>query len=208
MDASEVAVDFILTKYGMKDYTGRMPIELPIVREDLSVLFNELGYKIGAEIGVERAMFSEALCRNNPGVKHFCIDMWQTYRGYRDHVNQQKLDRFMAESIERMKPYNAEFIKAFSLDAVKNFKDNSLDYVYIDGNHDFQNCCNDIVEWGKKVRSGGIISGHDFDKHRGGGSFIHVHECVYGYTAAYKIKPWFKTKNQPHNAASFLWVKK
>ena len=40
MDVNE----YILTKYNLNDYKGKMPIELPIVREDFSVLFNELDY--------------------------------------------------------------------------------------------------------------------------------------------------------------------
>jgi len=34
--------------------------------------------------------------------------------------------------------------------------------VYIDGRHDYDSAMNDIVSWSKKVKDGGIISGHDF----------------------------------------------
>jgi len=48
------------------------------------------------------------------------------------------------------------------MEAVKVFENNSLDFVYIDGNHEFRYFAEDIYEWPKKVRKGGIISGHDY----------------------------------------------
>ncbi len=48
------------------------------------------------------------------------------------------------------------------MDALEDFEDNSLDFVYIDGDHNFKHISEDIYEWTKKVRSGGIVSGHDY----------------------------------------------
>lgn len=199
-------LDYILTKYNLKGYHGRNPIELKIVREDFPQLFHELGLKVGAEIGVEQGLFSECLCKGNPGVHHFSIDPWQAYRGYRDHVNQEKLERFHESAKARLAQFNCTIIRKFSLDAVKDFKDGSLDYVYIDGNHDFQNVANDTAEWLRKVRVGGILAGHDFERHKGK-SYIHVMECINGFTDAYRISPWFTTERRPHQARSFFWVK-
>lgn len=39
---------------------------------------------------------------------------------------------------------------------------NSLDYVYIDGDHRYKSVMRDIVVWWPKVRPGGILAGHDF----------------------------------------------
>ncbi len=48
------------------------------------------------------------------------------------------------------------------MEAVADFADNSLDFVYIDGNHDFRYIAEDISEWTNKVKKGGIVSGHDY----------------------------------------------
>lgn len=99
------------------------------------------------------------------------------------------------------------------MDVVKEFANGELDYVYIDGNHDFQNVTNDIAEWSKKVRKGGIVSGHDYERHKGP-SLIHVVEVVNGYTAAYRINPWFVvSRHRPTDgiagdiSRSWMWVK-
>jgi len=218
MDEKET-LDFILKKYEIDlAQRRRMPIDIPgyASRRELARLFGELGLKVGVEIGVESGAYSEIICAENPGVKHFAIDPWKTYRGYRDHVDQKKIDGFYETTKARLAPYGATLVKKFSLDAVKDFADGSLDYVYVDGNHNFQNCTNDIVEWSKKLRYGGILAGHDFVVHRQP-THMHVVEVVMGYTSAYGISPWFVIGGHSNRDApgrtdmgdqsrSFFWV--
>lgn len=128
----------------------------------LARLYGLLGYKIGVEVGVERAIFSKTICRRSPNIKLYGIDPWLFYSGYREHVPQERLDGFFRSTKERMKGCNFQIIRDFSMSAVKRFKDNSLDFVYIDGNHEYKWAKEDIEAWHKKVRVGGIISGHDY----------------------------------------------
>lgn len=92
------------------------------------------------------------------------------------------------------------------MEAVVDFSDNSLDFVYIDGNHQFASEANDIYEWSKKVRLGGIIAGHDYRKYRKS-SFSHSYEVVNGYTQAYHIHPWFIIGQNIDRIRSWFWVK-
>jgi predicted O-methyltransferase YrrM len=48
------------------------------------------------------------------------------------------------------------------MDVVKNFGDESLDFVYIDSNHKYEYCKEDVREWSKKVKRGGLVAGHDY----------------------------------------------
>lgn len=54
-------------------------------------------------------------------------------------------------------------IKNKSLDAARNYEDQSLDFVFIDGNHAYEEFKADIIAWFPKVKVGGIIAGHDFN---------------------------------------------
>ena len=47
--------------------------------------------------------------------------------------------------------------------ACHDFEDESLDCVYIDGMHDYENVYRDICSWFSKVKRGGWIAGHDYD---------------------------------------------
>jgi len=128
----------------------------------LAILFKELGYKVGAEIGVDRGLYSEALSIANPGVKLYCIDPWKVYNEYDDITDQHTLNVNYNCTIKRLAPYNCEIIRKFSVEAINDFADGSLDFIYIDGNHTFNYVLEDINKWSKKVKPRGIVSGHDY----------------------------------------------
>jgi hypothetical protein len=196
-------LNYIINKHGV-DSSARLPIVLPLTRIELAQLFAELNYKIGVEVGVEVGLYSEALCKSNPSMKLHCVDSWEAYEGY----NELGKDRAMVnykEASRRLEPYNCVINKAFSMDAVKDFEYNSVDFVYIDGNHDFKHVACDIADWSKVVRSGGIVSGHDFRRSKGTRYIMHVKDVVQAYAYAYAIRPWFVLNGD--SVPSWMWVK-
>lgn len=209
-------LNYILKTFNLDFHEGKkMPIEIrDFDRESMATLFKELGFKIGVEIGVRSGGYSAILCRDIPGLKLYGVDPYEVHEGYRDHTKQSSFDAFYEEARTKLAPYPTyEFIKKYSMDAVKDFKDNSLDFVYIDGDHSFQSATDDIAEWGKKVRPGGIISGDDYFKHKGPAR-IHVYQVVNGYTEAWKIRPWFVIGSNEiipgekrDHGRSWMWVK-
>lgn len=208
------ALAYILDKYELPE-DGRPAVIPDAGRDDLARLFAELGYKSGVEVGVEVGLYSEVLCRENPQATIYGVDPWRAYRAYRTHVSQPKLDGFLETTKERMVAYeNYRIIRKFSLDAAKDFKDGSLDFVYIDGNHTLPYVINDMIEWSKKVRVGGIVSGHDYRKSKRIVSRNHVVYAVHCFTQSYRIKPWFlwgrkeKARGETRdNNRSWMWVK-
>ncbi len=207
-------LEHIQQKYNLNLDQRRLPIEIPNTnRKDLATLFYELGFKVGAEIGTEQGKYAEQLCQRNPEVHLYCVDAWQCYSGYREHVSQDKLNQFVITTENRLLQYNVDLIRKFSIDAACDFENKSLDFVYIDANHSYQNVVNDICSWLPKVRKGGILSGHDFVRRKNPGYQCHVVEAVTGYTGAYRIKPWFilgrkEVRPEEHRdkPRSWLWV--
>ncbi len=187
----ESTLKYLKDKFDL-DYTQPMPIQIPRVdRETLTEWLHELDFKAGVEVGIASGEYSELIAKNNPQMKVYGVDPHATYSDYTDYIAQPVLNGLKAQAHERLKPYpNYQFIPKYSLDGVKDFEDNSLDFVYIDGNHNFPSVANDIWEWSKKLRPGGIISGHDYYNHKGP-TDIHVWQAVNGYTNALHITPWF-----------------
>jgi hypothetical protein len=70
-------------------------------------------------------------------------------------------DTFAAYAAQRSEITTLEML---SLDAAKNFKAGSLDFVYIDGNHGYRAVRDDLLAWRPKVRAGGFLGGHDLSE--------------------------------------------
>jgi predicted O-methyltransferase YrrM len=75
-------------------------------------------------------------------------------------------------------------MRKMSMEAVEEFEKESLDFVFIDSNHSFDYVMEDLIEWSKRVRKGGIISGDDYFHFRKAG----VIEAVDTYTRVHGIK--------------------
>lgn len=194
----------------------RVPVEIANVgRNDLPRLFKACGFTSGAEIGVKCGEFSEVICKGLPGVHLYCVDPWMTYERYNDFTDQGKLNKNHDETMRRLAPFNATLIRKFSVDGAKDIEDGSLDFIYVDANHQFSAVADDLFAWTPKVRSGGIISGHDYYRHAKPVSHCHVAECIDGWTEAWHISPYFalgrraitgqpgEVRDRPR---SFMWV--
>lgn len=134
-----------------------------INRTLIAQMFNELGFNTGAEVGVAEGNYSQILFEQIPGLQLSLVDVWATHPGFYEEKN---LEQMYVDVQARLKNYNTNFVRKLSMEAVKEFADNSLDFVFIDAAHDFKNVADDICEWSKKVRPGGIVFGHDYKFHK------------------------------------------
>jgi hypothetical protein len=185
-------------------------------RNNLPQFFVDMGYKVGAEIGVFRGEFTKEFCKT--GLKISAIDPWIGYGGAgRTEKVQDKQDLNFEQAKKNLAPYsNRKIIRKTSMDAVKDFKDGSLDFVYIDGDHRFRYIAEDISEWEKKVRSGGVVSGHDyfFTNPKSTNVICHVGPVVDAFVRVKGIENFyiFGKTNPPQKrddkTLSWLWIKK
>lgn len=136
-------------------------------RIELAREFAYLGFKVGAEIGVHEGTYSKELCQANPGLKLYSVDPWKAHPGYKDIKKLSTFSNAHEQAVRRLKPYGCILVRKMSLDAVKDFEDESLDFVYIDANHQWEWVVRDIIEWTRKVRKHGIVSGHDYEPDTG-----------------------------------------
>jgi len=203
----ENTLNYIIKKYASrKDKENFVYLE-NIGRNELAKIFSELHFDKGAEIGVDRGAYSEVLLRTNPKLFLYCIDSWSN-KSYDDPVNtQDKMQRLFdvhrEYAINRLSKYNCKIIHDKSLNVVDQFADNSLDFVYIDANHNFVNIANDLFAWSKKVRKGGIVSGHDY-AHFPPDRDNHVKHVVDAYVEAFEIKPLFELGQDRYHSWFFV----
>jgi len=168
-------------------------------RHKLAQLFGILGMNEGVEVGTYRGFWAEYLFQMNPKLHLTCIDPWVTYDGGGRSPERQVL--CYEETQSRLKNFNVTIIKDMSMSVVGQFKDGSLDFVYIDGNHAFNYAIMDIIHWVPKVRTEGIVAIHDYHHQVG----CDVIEAVNAYTRVHHIDPWYITREEWPTA---FWVRK
>jgi predicted O-methyltransferase YrrM len=177
-------------------------------RFDLARHFNELGFKVGAEIGVADGYYSEALCRHIPGLELYCIDPWKKYAENPRGGSQDRQTGNHVKAVERLAKYDAHLIQMTSVQADDLFQWESLDFVFIDGHHGYEYVKKDVDMWSDNVRKGGIVAGHDYYQFDNSG----VIEAVNEYTSQYGIDlniipedPRRSKRDDQHPC--FWWVK-
>ena len=168
-------------------------VEIPgAVRNDFPEFFKEMGYKVGVEIGTYTGLYTRILCSH--GLKIYTVDPWLIYPGFLGlrHSSQERQERSFEKAKSRLAKYkNCTIIRKTSMEAVKDFEDESIDFVYIDGNHGFKYFTEDLWEWSKKIKKGGIISGHDYRNDDIQAFVCDVKHVLDGYIKAAKIPKWY-----------------
>jgi hypothetical protein len=176
-------------------------------RDDLPGFLYAQGHRTGAEIGVLAGAFTRKLC--SAGLRVFAVDPWlaEEHHLERDRNYQKTKNAFYRKAVRNLDGFDCVVVRKTSMDAVVDFEDGSLDFVYIDANHGFRHIAEDLVEWAKKVRPGGVVSGHDYhlsDK-------CQVAPVVDAYVKAFGIGNWFvlgdMTVEDKDNRLSWMWVK-
>ncbi|MBY0231925.1 MAG: class I SAM-dependent methyltransferase [Gemmataceae bacterium] len=98
----------------------------------------------------------------------WCIDTWQGSDNVPHHQEcRERWGTMFPVFAANVRSYGGqEAVRPLampSLDACRLFPDQSLDLVFIDGNHGYSHARADILAWLPKVRPGGILCGHDCD---------------------------------------------
>ena len=126
---------------------------------------HENGVKTMVEVG--SAEGNSALSFLSVGMTLTCVDPY--IPGYDEYDGQSKEDKCLAaydifQKNILAKHKHVKHIKKTSEEAVSEFDDKSLDFVYIDGNHRYEHVKNDLLRWKEKIKDGGYIGGHDLER--------------------------------------------
>lgn len=132
--------------------------EIPMLIREMSRVWKGSIVEIGTYLG-GTAWLGAQIARGSFS-KYHCIDTWKGasdlavgedhYRGFLENM----ADAGLSDAVQvHRKP---------SVDAAKDFEDESVDLVFIDGDHTFNGCLSDIDAWWPKLKLGGVMLGHDY----------------------------------------------
>jgi hypothetical protein len=130
---------------------------------------NAIFVELGAYKGASTVCMADRLKGSKKNIKFYSVDAFAPYVQDDGIPIAPSFEEYL-RNIELYKEYITP-IKGDSHEVYKQFADNSIDFVFIDANHDYIPCKGDIECWYPKVKAGGVIAGHDY-------SFGSVHRAV------------------------------
>lgn len=120
------------------------------------------------EIGTYKGSFSCNIRAIYPNSKLYLIDPWEltedyVENGYPVTESVDDINSAYDRVVEMFKDdKNTTIMRTTSDEALREFEYETLDVVFIDGDHSYEQCKKDICNWKDKVVSGGILCGHDY----------------------------------------------
>lgn len=122
--------------------------------------------EVGTWKGKSAAYMCVEIINSSKNIKFDCVDIWNGAGtpGEYEHDESVISQTLYEEFIECMKPVEGHYtpIREWSDKAASLYEDKSLDFVFIDAGHSYENVLADIQAWLPKIKPGGCIGGHDF----------------------------------------------
>jgi len=128
-----------------------------------------------AEIGVWKGDFAQEILDHARPSKLYLIDPWKfeatsdyenAWYGGADAKSQQDMDAIhdavAARFASQIKRGVVEIVRQPSTEAAAAIEPASLDWVYIDGNHQYEFVIEDLRLFYERLRSGGVLAGDDY----------------------------------------------
>jgi predicted O-methyltransferase YrrM len=160
--------------------------------------------EVGSWKGKSICYMAELAKENDLDIKLFCVDIFANILN--DGLNTYKVEKgndkslyfefltnlYQNDVLDKVTP-----LALFSEDAAKLFKDESIECIFIDADHNEKNIINDLDSWIPKLKKSGIICGHDYAANYG----------VQPYVDKY-FKNNYKDKVIHYPKQCFIWQKK
>lgn len=155
---------------------------------------------VGVEIGTCRAESTAFLLEKCPNISNIItVDPYKAYQDWNGEITQETVDKFREIAQKNLKQYGkkVQMLREESVYAASTFKDETFDFIFIDGDHSYDATLADCEAYYPKLKKGGFFCGHDYQ------TLEEVHRAV----------DFFRTKNNitaPINLSTnsaFFWYK-
>jgi hypothetical protein len=132
-------------------------------------LLESFKVKSMAEVGVYKGDFAYQLLQKCDSIeKYYMIDPWRNLEDWHKPANKNNkiFEEFFLETKEKTSfaDNKTVILRGKTTEVVDKIPDNTLDFVYIDGDHTLKGITIDLICLFEKIRVGGWIGGDDFSR--------------------------------------------
>jgi predicted O-methyltransferase YrrM/glycosyltransferase involved in cell wall biosynthesis len=131
---------------------------------------NSVFVEIGTWKGKSTSCMGQLIKSSGKNIKFYAID---TFDGSDENFHQEWIQYFKNNNTSLFDEYEKNLklcdvydvvhtIKSTSIEALSMFDDESIDFIFIDGAHDYKSVLDDITYWYPKIKPGGLICGDDY----------------------------------------------
>lgn len=147
--------------------------------------------EVGSWNGKSAVYMGVEIVNSNKNIIFDCVDDWDPNNDIKNYTtsNNTTHEKAFNTFLKNIEPLSTiiNYKRIDSVSASKAYDDESLDFVFIDAAHDYDNVMNDIISWYPKVKRGGIIAGHDY--------YWNKREAGEKQTVRDAVDDFFKKKN-------------
>ena len=137
----------------------------------LATLFNKydtLKLFHGVEVGTKKGSNAHQLLKMFPKLHLTCVDPYTPYKDDKGKlISKAHQEECLKAAREHLRPFISKdrvgLILKDSVAAAEFFPEGSIDFVFIDACHTYEAVSDDIQAWLPAIRSGGLLTGHDYE---------------------------------------------
>lgn len=120
-----------------------------------------------AELGVHRGVFAEVILGECASINDYLmIDPWRNLVNWNKPANTDNLtfDKYYKETLERtdFAKNKRVILRGKTTEIIDRIDNDSLDFIYVDGDHTLRGISIDLINIWSKINSNGFIAGDDF----------------------------------------------
>lgn len=130
--------------------------------EDIPEIIKDIKNPVGLEIGTAEGFTTEYLLETIPDLQLFGVDPYVEYIDWDGNMPQAEANYKSIQAIAEKYGERYNHFTTTSDRALTHFDDETLDFVFVDGLHTYDQVKKDIANYYPKIKKGGFIIGHDF----------------------------------------------
>jgi len=122
---------------------------------------NAVFVEIGSWLGKSSVYLGVEIINSGKNIRLDCVDIWQMTPDYEQYDPGKDIYSIFLQNIQPVKSVVRPVKKPSNI-AAADYLDGSVDFIFIDGSHHFDDVRNDLRTWWPKLKPGGFFSGHDY----------------------------------------------